>query len=144
MAKVRRCFEFYYRITCYICDTGKTRYGPSAWARMDKCYDKEVIVPEYMTERIKFMEIAKKRAKIEKDIELIQKQIDKMKEDIRSYIKANVDWESLTIWGDMIREGIEEFLDLAAKKKCASYGGPGTICAKWEMRDLRFWEEIVE
>lgn len=142
----RRCYTFEYRISCYICDTLKVRYGPSAWARVHKCYDKESRILPTVFARLEFLEIAKKRSiklKRTKDIELIQKQIDKMIEDVIKDAKDK--WEqSFVRWKDIIEDTIEEFLDLAAKKKCASYGGPGTICAKWEIRNLDITEEIIE
>lgn len=147
---VRRCFGFEYRITCYICDTGKVRYGPSAWAKVHKCYDKEARIPSTLLAQLEFLEIAKNRSlklKRLKDAELIQKQIDRLIERFKedAIRDAKDKWKSsLTIWGDMIKETIEDFLDIAAKKKCASYGGPGTICAKWDIRNLDFTEEIVE
>jgi len=144
---VRRCFGFEYRITCYICDTGKVRYGPSAWTRVHKCYDKESYIPSYKYGRLEGMEIAKKRAKTTESKEFIQKQIDSLTEQFKedAIKEAKDKWEqSFVRWKDMMEDTIEEFLDLAAKKKCASYGGPGTICAKWEIRNVDVTEEIIE
>lgn len=61
-------------------------------------------------------------------------------------IRDEGEWEqSLTRWGDMMRTGIEEFLERAARNKCRRYGRAGTICWRYEIEEpgITFGEETI-
>jgi len=51
--------------------------------------------------------------------------------------------DSITIWADRMRHGIDEFLEKAARKKCKNYGKAGSLCWRYNVRKLRFGEEGV-